>query len=1503
MKRHVKVTSGALALALLLQIVFSSVTAFAGAYEPDLKQSGNVFNAQEFFPNLIINDFNTAADVATWQKGANTKSVNYATSILNGPGGPYEGDGTLEQIPEKVKVYQWRTIYRDFSAPLDLSGQRYLAFAANSWGWQPVDYMFKVRLYSGEDVYESVAKISNDRWNRVFIDISGWAQRGAVTKMELSFMQNFDLAGIAPGAPGYDSWDGRFQIDYIIATNTLDMRFSRDGDAEGFTASQGSVNASGGKATFGIGGAGDYIESPVIQIDAGIRNGMSVALDNMTSGSKVKLAWITEEDPTWDDAKTKLFDLAPNANAQTVDFNMWDKANWSGTIKQFRILAPADSGSIVIDEIRFKNFPPAEVPYDGAITAQINDSGSITINGSVKPEYAAEHSEDDLVLFELPTYADAGNLTGLTPLAEQDIAAEFSFDVSLKDGSHNRLYSKFAVASRNGAGELKLMDAPQYITNAEKLAPNREPYPEAKSIKGLQVQMTDDAEELGVSHAAINVSYNGMLYLANTNPGNTIPYVVDGETFYFKKDYVSHLDSQIKSLSDNDTIVNLILLMYRDLSANTPNSHLIHPDSQPGGIVYALNTQNEMGVKYVKAVTTFLADRYSQPDEAYGRAVGFIVGNEVGQNQVWNNMGPKTVNKYVREYAQTLRLVDTIVKSRYANARSYISLDHFWNEELPSDALWKYDNKVIVDMLNKLAQAEGDFSWNMAFHPYPENLFDARFWNDQTPTNDFNTVRITFKNLQVLVQYLQQQDFLYEGNMRRIILSEQGLNSMTDSQADQRIQAAAYAYAYYKIKFLDGIDSFILHRHVDHEQEGGLNLGLWTAVKNSISSPNAHKLVYDVFKYIDTDKSLETTDFAKSVIGIANWEDVIPGFDPSALADRDLPSQSGVSFITEANNPLLVEGFENGAGAWHAADNASSIAVADQDAFKGTRALKINFSDYSALNWKGADVRFPEPVDAAQSPNLTFAMKLPGADASKTYYGKVKVYSGKNITEGTVLLDPQGWNHIALNLADWSGVTSIDRIKVWVSSPVTQPWTGSFLLDEIGFHESVVVDGTKGNIDIVTKLLSPELKVGAQVEVTVTNRGSQTLDGEVAVSGKGHLGFDSSALQVSGIQAGESRKFVLTVTSYTPPSSGAISAAFSYGGWTVEKVLGTVKETGEGSIPENEKLLFNFEGSTQGWTAKTNLVTPTVVESFPNGPTKPMLGSYALNARSVVVAATAWKTFEVAPATPIDLSAADQFFYHINSYGGVPNATYETKVTLYSGSESITTTVPMGSDKWNRISLSVADWAHNAQVTRIEISFRAVGNSLAWNPEIQLDYIGYTKAAPKKVLSLRTEQKYAVLKPNQPIAMKVYALYEDGKEKEISGDAGTVYQSSNTNVVGVAGQALQTGSVEGTSVVTVAYGGQQAKFLTVVDKSDLKSIIPSAFNVQLKPNASATLQLQAVFMDGTRQDVTDYADWTSNVPKLATVQGSTITAVKVGNVIITVRFADKANYIMVNIKS
>ena len=65
-----------------------------------------------------------------------------------------------------------------------------------------------------------------------------------------------------------------------------------------------------------------------------------------------------------------------------------------------------------------------------------------------------------------------------------------------------------------------------------------------------------------------------------------------------------------------------------------------------------------------------------------------------------------------------------------------------------------------------------------------------------------------------------------------------------------------------------GIDSFILHRHVDHGHEGGLLLGLWTKKDGTVFEPDRKKLIYEVFRLADTDQWEAAFEFAKPIIGV-----------------------------------------------------------------------------------------------------------------------------------------------------------------------------------------------------------------------------------------------------------------------------------------------------------------------------------------------------------------------------------------------------------------------------------------------------------------------------------------------------------------------------------------------------------------------------------------------------------------------------------------------------------
>lgn len=277
------------------------------------------------------------------------------------------------------------------------------------------------------------------------------------------------------------------------------------------------------------------------------------------------------------------------------------------------------------------------------------------------------------------------------------------------------------------------------------------------------------------------------------------------------------------------------------------------------------------------------------------------------------------------------------------------------------------------------------------------------------------------------------------------------------------MQAAAYAYAYYKARFLEGIDAFIMFNQLDIPA-AGLNMGLWTAnteLPGFVAKDK--KFIYDVFRDIDTAGSLDATAFAKPIIGIQDWGEVVPGFDPGALAQR-IPAKLvpvSVSVNKHPRNNGPGDRFEAGADGWEPADHAKSVARTTTDAYRGSGALKVEFVELVRMTfvglerlWKGAEKKFSSPLNATKKPYLNVAVKLTDPVASQVYYAKVRVYSGTRIAEGIARIDAsKGWNALSLDLSDWEGKSAIDRIKVWTRKTTDEGWSGSLLIDEVGFSK------------------------------------------------------------------------------------------------------------------------------------------------------------------------------------------------------------------------------------------------------------------------------------------------------------------------------------------------------------------------------------------------------------------------------------------------------------------
>lgn len=512
-----------------------------------------------------------------------------------------------------------------------------------------------------------------------------------------------------------------------------------------------------------------------------------------------------------------------------------------------------------------------------AVTAGLADAGPAMLGIRALPSRLAIQLVGDgrpIEIVELRPYesysADSsGAVVWTGPAGDREVS------VSRFDGCRDRLYSKFQLVD---AHSLRALGDPHWVDDLDGLPAWDFEMPWPQSKKGVSCPVDiEDLGALGARYADIGIVLAGVFDWSRSSPAET--WEVDGERLPINAHYIKQFDAQIKRMTELGINVTLILVNGVP-SAPDPSNPLINPRTDLANApnhLGAFNLTDERGLRYYRAAVEYLAHRYSNPACDHGWVSGYVVGNELQSHWWWHNMGRAAPEEVVREYADQLRVAWLAVRRFHSGVRVYASMDHTWAARIFPDPMKSVRGDEFLERLNAVTSAEGAFPWDVAFHPYPENLFEPRFWNDRTAELGFDSPRVTFRNLEVLPAFLSQERFLYRGQPRRIILSEQGFHCL-DGPDGELIQAAAYAYAYHKVSHMPSIRAFMLHRHVDHRDEGGLRLGLWTRALDATdpSVPDRKRFIWDVFRLADTDQWEEAIEFAKPIIGISDWAEALP---------------------------------------------------------------------------------------------------------------------------------------------------------------------------------------------------------------------------------------------------------------------------------------------------------------------------------------------------------------------------------------------------------------------------------------------------------------------------------------------------------------------------------------------------------------------------------------------------------------------------------------------------
>ena len=506
----------------------------------------------------------------------------------------------------------------------------------------------------------------------------------------------------------------------------------------------------------------------------------------------------------------------------------------------------------------------------------------IVIDGQMEGSFSdSAYYDNYLYLFEQKPYQR--DLKGRTDYAAWITKGDaLHFSIPLNHGTQSdRLYSSFVVAVYDGEEYIQVSNE-VYVTNPEVMAKYTEPYKTGQTKKGLLIQTTQtmiaDAFELGVNHVIVNIPFSHIL-------GSGIDYTYDGRTYHFSSDVLAVYDDTIRRMSEKNMTVTAVLL--NDWNNATPQLYYPGVTRQPAGTAnyYGFHVATEEGFETLKAIAAFLTERYSSLQSPYGRVSNWVIGNEIN-NQLWNYMGPMSLEQYMEEYVRAFRVFYTAIRSTSSTSRVFFSTDYNWLHE--ADGRLKYNAKDVLDTFNSMVVPGGSMDWELAYHPYSIPMVEPEFWNDAETgliKNNASSPVVNMINLNVLTDYLQQPQFLMRsGKPRHVILSEQGFTSQSHSRGEvEELQAAAIAYAYYLADSNPLIDAFIMSRQVDAPSEvaASCSFGLWSCDMSKPNDivPTMRKQSWTVYKNIDDRKrTLETTEKYKKYIGIEKWSDVIPDF-------------------------------------------------------------------------------------------------------------------------------------------------------------------------------------------------------------------------------------------------------------------------------------------------------------------------------------------------------------------------------------------------------------------------------------------------------------------------------------------------------------------------------------------------------------------------------------------------------------------------------------------------
>lgn len=535
--------------------------------------------------------------------------------------------------------------------------------------------------------------------------------------------------------------------------------------------------------------------------------------------------------------------------------------------------------------MKFRNLLVA-IALTIGITAQADKAENIT--SYLSTSYPCNVTQVDVTATEVTIQGQCPTdgtfaLVEVTPAEDVTESIAFRYTVPVANGKftatverkttydgigYDRIFSRWAIVETS-TGSNVLASHARYADTTPILSSPAELVPSTKKGVGAGLGQTymNDIVELGAKNITCNMVMNWYIAKSPIYAKN-IEYVYNGQKYYINGDEIASWDWHLSFYEQHGVAVSAIVLITPNSVDPALSKVFCHPENNGGNYTMPNMTTME-SINAYAAILEYFASRYN--GSGHGRINHWIMHNEVDMGTTWTNMGTQPEMVYTNEYMKSMRLCHNIVRQYDQHASIMGSFTHNWTTTSGGN----YPTKTMLEHMVQMSGVEGDFLWGVAQHPYPQNLTRPKFWlEDGAATGDMDTKYVTFKNLEVINQWILMPENMINGKVKRkLFLSENGTNSPSYSELDLKNQAAGGAWAWKKTNALPGIDAFMWHNWMDNRVEDGLRIGL-RYYPDDETNPGGAKPVWYVWKAADSPDEDAVLDPYLETLGVKEWKEI-----------------------------------------------------------------------------------------------------------------------------------------------------------------------------------------------------------------------------------------------------------------------------------------------------------------------------------------------------------------------------------------------------------------------------------------------------------------------------------------------------------------------------------------------------------------------------------------------------------------------------------------------------